>query len=152
MNYQPSRDPKTARWLKGSRYSPDKGHMARILVIDDDPAITHLLRLLLEGDGHEVVVASDGGRGFALAQRERPDLVILDVMMRVMSGIAVLRSLANDPHTAGVPVVMVSSLDEDDLGGVPNDIEVAAYVRKPFKATDLLATVSSLTRPAAVAT
>jgi len=123
--------------------------MARILVIDDDPAITHLLRLLLEGDGHDVDVATDGNRGLALAQRDAPDVVILDVVMRTMSGIAVLRALANDPATAGVPVVMVSSLDQDDLGGVPDDVEVAAYIRKPFKATDLLATVSSLTRSSA---
>jgi CheY-like chemotaxis protein len=120
--------------------------MARILVIDDDTAITHLVRLLLEGEGHEVFVAGDGSRGFALAQRQRPDLVILDVMMRVMSGIAVLRALAGDPRTREIPVVMLSALAEDEIGGKPDDVDYAAYVQKPFKAADLVALVTDLVR------
>ena len=54
--------------------------MARVLVIDDERAIGHVIRLLLEAQGHEVFVADDGSRGFALAQRQTPDVVILDVM------------------------------------------------------------------------
>jgi CheY-like chemotaxis protein len=121
--------------------------MARILVIDDDPAITHLVRLLLEGEGHEVLVAGDGSRGFALAQRQRPDLIILDVMMRVMSGVAVLRALSGDPRTADAPVVMLSALAEADIGGKPDDVDYAAYVQKPFKAAELVAIVTGLIQP-----
>ena len=62
--------------------------MARVLVIDDERAIGHVIRLLLEAQGHEVFVADDGSRGFALAQRQTPDVVILDVMMPVMDGFA----------------------------------------------------------------
>ena len=121
--------------------------MARILVIDDDGAITHLIRLVLEGEGHEVFVAGDGSRGFALAQRQRPDLILLDVMMRVMSGIAVLRALSNDPRTAEIPVVMLSALAESDIGGKPDDVSYAAYVQKPFKAAELVTLVADLVRP-----
>jgi two-component system, OmpR family, response regulator RpaA len=145
LNY-PLSDRRSVAVLKPGRGFPENLGMARILVIDDDGGITHLLRLVLEGDGHEVLVANDGSRGFALAQRQRPDLVILDVMMRVMSGVAVLRALANDPRTGTVPVVMVSALAREDVGGMPDDVHVAAYIRKPFSAVDLLATVSELVR------
>ena len=118
--------------------------MARVLVVDDDVAITHLLRLLLEGEGHEVLVANDGVRCLALAQRHHPDLIVLDVMMSVMSGTAALRALANDPRTSSIPIVMLSALAEEEIGGLPDGIEVAAYVRKPFKAAELVVLIGGL--------
>jgi CheY-like chemotaxis protein len=118
--------------------------MARVLVVDDDVTITHLLRLLLEGEGHEVLVANDGVRCLALAQRQHPDLIVLDVMMSVMSGTAALRALANDPRTSSIPIVMLSALAEEEIGGLPDGVDVAAYVRKPFKAAELVVLIGGL--------
>jgi CheY-like chemotaxis protein len=119
--------------------------VARILTIDDDATITGLLRMMLEAAGHEVLIANDGNRGFAVAQRQQPDVILLDIMMKVMSGTAVLRALAGDPRTAHIPVVMLSALSADDVGGIPDDVQVAAYVRKPFDAADLVRLIAQIT-------
>jgi DNA-binding response OmpR family regulator len=112
--------------------------MARVLVIDDEQPIGHVIRLLLESQGHEVFVADDGSRGFALAQRQVPDVVILDVMMPVMDGFAVLEALRSDPRTAAMPIVMLSALMSDDIEARCVELGAAAYVRKPFDAGALL--------------
>ena len=67
--------------------------MARILVVDDEAVIAQIIRLLLEPEGHEVMIADDGSRGFAAAQRQAIDLIILDLMMPVMDGFSVLAAL-----------------------------------------------------------
>jgi CheY-like chemotaxis protein len=130
----------------------DDGDMARVLVIDDEQAIGHVIRLLLESQGHQVLVADDGSRGFALAQRQAPDVVILDVMMPVMDGFAVLEAFRRDPRTAELPIVMLSALTAEDVEERCIELGAAAYVRKPFRADDLLgalSTVLSVTDPVA---
>jgi CheY-like chemotaxis protein len=124
---------------------PENVEVARILAIDDDATITSVLRMMLEAAGHQVLVANDGSRGVALAQRQHPELILLDVMMKVMSGTAVLRALAGDPRTADIPVVMLSALSPDDVGGIPDDVQVAAYVRKPFDAANLVRLIAEIT-------
>jgi CheY-like chemotaxis protein len=119
--------------------------VARILTIDDDATITNLLRMMLEAAGHEMLIANDGSRGFALAQRQHPDVILLDIMMKVMSGTAVLRALAGDPRTAEIPVVILSALSEEEVGGIPDEVGIAAYVRKPFDAADLVRLIAKLT-------
>ena len=118
--------------------------MARVLVIDDEQSIGHVIRLLLESQGHEVFVADDGSRGFALAQRQAPDVVILDVMMPVMDGFAVLEALRHDPRTAPVPVVMLSALTSEEIEARCVELGAAAYVRKPFQADALLGALSAV--------
>jgi DNA-binding response OmpR family regulator len=122
--------------------------MARVLVIDDEQAIGHVIRLLLESQGHEVIVADDGSRGFALAQRQSPDLVILDVMMPIMDGFGVLEALRDDPRTMGIPVVMLSALTGEDVEARCLAMGAAAYVRKPFQAGSLLGAMGSVLEPA----
>ena len=70
--------------------------MARVLVIDDERDVRWLLRMSLERVGHEVILAEDGLRGVAMAQRQRPDVIVLDLMMPVMDGYGVLDALAKD--------------------------------------------------------
>ena len=118
--------------------------MARVLVIDDETGIGHVIRLLLESQGHEVIVAADGSRGFALAQRQSPDVVILDVMMPVMDGFAVLEALRQDPRTASMPVVMLSALIAEEVEQRCLALGAAAYVRKPFEADALLGALGSV--------
>ncbi len=126
--------------------------MARVLVIDDEGAIAHVIRLLLESQRHEVFVADDGSRGFALAQRQTPDAVILDVMMPVMDGFAVLEALRQDPRTATLPIVMLSALISEETEARCAELGAVAYVRKPFEADALLgALASALSSPSPVA-
>src|SRR5215212_4629428 len=77
--------------------------MARVLVIEDEPSISQLLRIVLEHRGHEVLVADDGSRGLATATRRSPDAIILDVMMPFMDGFAVLEALREDDRSVVDP-------------------------------------------------
>jgi CheY-like chemotaxis protein len=83
--------------------------MARVLVIDDEPDVRWLLRLSLERVGHEVLLAEDGLRGVAMAQRQRPDVIVLDLMMPVMDGYGVLEALAKDGRTSALPVLVLTA-------------------------------------------
>ncbi len=111
--------------------------MARVLVIDDEPDVRWLLRLSLERIGHEVLLAEDGLRGVAMAQRQRPDAIILDLMMPVMDGYGVLDALAKDGRTSKVPVLVLTAK------AIPTEEErvtqagARRFVTKPFDPLDL---------------
>src|SRR3954469_16864368 len=84
---------------------------ARILVVDDIEANVRLLKAKLEAEYYEVLTASDGPSALALAAAEKPDIVLLDVMMPGMDGFQVCRRLKDDPETGHIPVVLVTALD-----------------------------------------
>ena len=113
-------------------------------MIDDERTIAHVVQVLLESCGHEVLVADDGSRGFATAKRHRPDVIILDVMMPVMDGLAALDALRIDEATRSIPVLVLSALEETDLKGRAPFFGPAAYIRKPFESDELLRTVEDL--------
>jgi CheY-like chemotaxis protein len=82
---------------------------ARILLIEDNEQNRYLVTFLLRARGHEVLQALDGPQGIALAERERPDLVLLDIQLPSMDGYAVARELRRRPTLASVPIVAVTS-------------------------------------------
>ncbi|MEO8431735.1 MAG: response regulator [Acidobacteriota bacterium] len=83
--------------------------MARILVVEDSPDIRELVRMLLEGAGHEVLTASDGQQGVQRALDARPDLVLMDLSLPVLSGWEATRQIKSHPETSGIPVVAVTA-------------------------------------------
>jgi CheY-like chemotaxis protein len=113
--------------------------VARVLVVDDEPDLRDLLRLSLRLAGHDVSVASDGHKGLDSARGQRPDVVVLDVMMPGLDGWTVLSSLKSDPDPAvsSIPVLMLTARSED-LDMVRGGIEGAIrYLTKPFAISDL---------------
>jgi DNA-binding response OmpR family regulator len=123
--------------------------MAKVLVIDDEPAIVRFLVRALEADGYMVASASNGAEGLRLAAEQRPDLVVLDLVMPGLSGVAVLAALvAQDP---GCKVVVVSA--QDDVEGKVRCLDAGAvdFVGKPFAVAELLARVRSRLRAKAPA-
>jgi PAS domain S-box-containing protein len=105
-----------------------------VLVIDDDPAARQLIARHLQREGFRAVLASSGSEGLAIA-RDRPPLAItLDVLMPDMDGWAVLQQLKSDPTLAHVPVIMLTLLDDQQMGYA---LGAAAYVQKPIDATQL---------------
>lgn len=122
--------------------------MADILIADDDPILVEILKFRLEGAGHSVVVARDGGLALEAARENRPDLIVLDSMMPIMSGPAVLAALKADPELRNVPVVMLTARNgEADIvaalkGGA------AEYLTKPFIPQELLVRISGLVETA----
>ena len=108
-----------------------------VLVVDDEQDILDLVRFRLEHDGYWVLTAFDGQIGLTLAQQERPDLCILDVMMPKLSGLEVLARLRADPATAATRVILLTARGQD--ADVDRGFELGAqdYVTKPFSPKEL---------------
>ena len=123
--------------------------MARVLVVEDEAVIAQIIRLLLEPDGHEVMIADDGSRGFAAAQRQAVDLIILDLMMPVMDGFSVLEALRGTERTASIPVIVLSARSDDETQRRCQEFGVETYLQKPFESEDLIGAVRDLLVPPA---
>src|SRR5918911_462190 len=120
--------------------------MTRVLVIDDEAPIRLLCRVNLEAEGMTVLEAPDGEAGLETARRERPDVVLLDVMMPGRNGWEAAEELLGDEKTSSIPIVFLTARAEVrdrargiDLGGVD-------YVTKPFNPIDLAPLVTDLLR------
>ena len=110
--------------------APPTGPRTRVLVIDDDQTARELLQRGLEKEeGFEVILAAGGEDGVRLAREKKPDVITLDVLMPGIDGWAVLKALKSDPATASIPVVMVSMVDDKDIGYA---LGASDYVLKPF--------------------
>ncbi len=119
---------------------------ASILVVDDDPEIVSMLSTRLTARGYKVSTASDGNMALELARRERPDIVLLDVMMPGKSGWEVARALKQDPVTQAIKIVMVTA-----IGAQVNEITsplygADAHVDKPFEFEKLERVIKQLVR------
>lgn len=115
----------------------------RILIVDDSPDNREILRRLLERDGHQVTMASDGREGLRLLQTEDFDLILLDVVMPVMDGFEVLRRMNEDPVLRHVPVVMISALDESNSAVHCIEMGAEDYLTKPFNPVLLSARIGA---------
>jgi DNA-binding response OmpR family regulator len=120
--------------------------VTRVLVIDDEAPIRLLCRVNLEAEGMNVLEASDGDSGLTKARDERPDVILLDVMMPGRNGWEVAEELLADDRTSGIPIVFLTARAEVkdrargiDLGGVD-------YVTKPFNPIELAPLVQDLVR------
>ena len=122
--------------------------MAKILVVDDDPDFVEATRIVLEKAGHEVDSAADGDQGLRKVRDDKPDLVILDVIMKtVLDGLYVSQQMASNPEQAEIPILMVTSIANSDYAALfPTDeyIHIDEFVSKPIAPNDLLMRVSRL--------
>jgi adenylate cyclase len=118
----------------------------RILVVDDTPHNVKLLADLLAVKGYEVLTAASGSEALEQVVRQRPDLVLLDVVMPGMTGYEVCRKLRDDPKTATLPVVMVTALDPGTERVKGIEAGADDFVTKPLNQPELLARVKSLLR------
>lgn len=87
--------------------------MARVLVVDDSPTETQAFRTMLEKNGHEVLNAENGADGVALARQELPDVVLMDIVMPGLNGFQATRQLSKDPSTQHIPVIIVTTKDQE---------------------------------------
>ncbi|MBQ5962861.1 response regulator [Massilia sp. ZL223] len=123
--------------------------MARILIIEDNPANIELMSFLLSAHGHTPLTAPDGARGVAAARSERPDLVACDVNLPGMDGFAVLAALKAEPELAGVPVLAVTALA---MAGDREHVLAAGfdgYISKPIEPESFVAELEAFLPPSA---
>jgi DNA-binding response OmpR family regulator len=115
----------------------------KILLVDDSPTAILWQRLILEDDAYDILVASDGEEGVRVAKAERPDLVLLDVVMPRMGGFEALRALRSATELRGLPILMVTTRSE--MPNVMEGYESGAneYITKPVDRTELLTKVRS---------
>jgi twitching motility two-component system response regulator PilH len=111
--------------------------MARILIVDDSPSQLMGIRRIVEKLGHEAITAEDGAQGVEVCKRELPDLVLMDVVMPNLNGFQATRSISKDPTTQHIPVILVTTKDQDTdrVWGMRQGAK--AYITKPFSETDL---------------
>jgi len=115
----------------------------RILLVDDDAEIVESLRLALESQGYDVLVARDGNQGLALSERENPDLVILDMMMPKRSGFLVLEKMRRTRETP-LRVIMITANEGSRHKAYAEMLGVDDYIRKPFPMDRLIESVKRL--------
>jgi CheY-like chemotaxis protein len=118
----------------------------KILLVDDTVTVTAMERIIL-GDGYEYCEARNGQEAVARALADRPDLILMDLNMPVMDGVAGLRALKADERTAHIPVVIVSTRSETDAVATCRGLGCADFVTKPIDRALLRATVKRMLEP-----
>jgi len=109
----------------------------KILAVDDEPSIVRLVTATLNARGYEVIAATNGEEALEMVARERPDLIVCDIMMPKMDGREVARRLAADPSTRAIPLIFLSAVG--DIQNQLSTLEEAGqeYLTKPFNPSDL---------------
>jgi two-component system response regulator VicR len=117
--------------------------MTRILIVDDEPAVTDLLSYNLRKAHYQVLVAADGHTALRLAQEEAPDLILLDLMLPKIDGLDVCRELRKSSE---VPIIMITALGEETDRVVGLELGADDYICKPFSVRELMARVKAVLR------
>ena len=117
---------------------------AAVLIVDDSRTIVRALQLMLEREGYLTFSAADGVQAIAMAKRQRPDVVLMDVVMPNMNGFEATRALVNDPLTAAIPVIMMSGTEQvsDRAWGIR--LGAKGFLAKPIDKEELLGKIRSV--------
>ena len=116
----------------------------RILVVDDEPNIVLMLEGRLKANGYEVLSAGDGVTALDMVKKEKPDLVILDLMLPKMDGYKVCGLLKKDTRYAKIPIVMFTARAQEEDRKMGEEVGADAYLTKPFEPQILLAKIQEL--------
>lgn len=119
---------------------------ANILVVDDDKAIVKVVRSYLEQAGYDVTTALDGEHAIHMLRSQRPDLLVLDVMLPDRDGWEITRLIRNDPALGALPIIMLTARVEDADKIIGLELGADDYVTKPFNAREIVARVRALLR------
>lgn len=120
------------------------GQKGTILIVDDSPTEVHVFKKILEKQGYQVIIAKDGREGVDMAIRSLPDLIIMDVVMPVLNGFQATRQLKHKEETASIPVIMVTTKDQqtDINWGMRQGAN--EYLVKPVAPAELLSKIRTL--------
>ena len=118
--------------------------MARILIVDDSPSQQMGMKRIVEKLGHEALTADDGASGVEVAKAEKPDLILMDVVMPNLNGFQATRAISKEASTAHIPIVLVTTKDQetDKVWGMRQGAK--AYITKPFAEPQLVEIINRL--------
>ncbi|NQU95192.1 MAG: response regulator [Candidatus Omnitrophica bacterium] len=120
---------------------PDK---KRILIVDDEMQLVEMVKIRLEANGYETLAAYDGQTGLNMAKKEKPDLIILDLMMPKMDGYKVCALLKRDSRYSKIPVLIFTAKAQEEDAKMSEEAGADAYLVKPFEPEALLGKISGL--------
>jgi len=115
----------------------------KILIIEDEAELVNLIELRLKSASFEVIAAYDGEKGLKMAQEEKPDLILLDIIMPKIDGLVVCRRLKDGPETSKIPIIIITASGGKNLQQRSRDAGADDLVIKPFEAEDLLSKISN---------
>ena len=118
--------------------------MASILIVEDNPANMKLALLLLQNAGHEALCAEDAETGLMLARARKPDLILMDIQLPGMDGLAATALLKGDPATAAIPIIALTAMAMKEDKEKTRAAGCDAYIAKPLRYRELLAAIDSL--------
>ncbi len=118
--------------------------MTTVLIVDDSPTEVHVLQKMLARHGYQTLIAENGDQAIMEAKARRPDVILMDVVMPGTNGFQATREISRDPDTAKIPIIMVTTKDQetDRIWGMRQGASV--YVTKPVQEKDLIARISDL--------
>ncbi|MBI4522427.1 MAG: response regulator [Deltaproteobacteria bacterium] len=114
----------------------------RILIVEDNPDVIEMIRMMLEGLGYAVNMARNGREGVEMASQERPDLIVMDILMPIMDGFEAISRIKKNPRTRTIPILAATALPGDRERSLANGCD--GYVNKPFTRGQLKAAIDAL--------
>lgn len=121
-----------------------KGNKPRLLVVEDDPALAKVLQMRLQIEGFEVEVAGDGAEAMTMIGKQRPDLVVCDLMMPVMDGLEVTRAIKGNPKLKAIPILILTALKSAREMGELQKLGADVFATKPYNGKELTAQIRQL--------
>ncbi|MCH8964724.1 MAG: response regulator [Planctomycetes bacterium] len=144
---EPAVDETPARGMQKTR-PPDEPPCApdrpRVLVVDDDPSVTDVLRIRLESSNYRVICAHGGAAAYWAAMEQKPDIITLDIGLPDLDGADLLKKLKSHPATQGIPVIVLTGNTDRNTKKELLDLGAAAFLTKPFRSSDLLHEIDNI--------
>lgn len=119
-------------------------YQGKILVVDDEVYILHILDFILGAENYDVVTATNGEQALQKVREEKPDLVILDIMMPKLDGYETCRLIKKDPATKAIPVILLTAKGREVDQKLGREVGAADYMTKPFSPTKLIERVQAI--------
>lgn len=120
---------------------------SKILIVDDEPYMLRIIELSLRKGGHQLIVGRNGREAVALARQEKPQAIVMDVLMPEMDGLQALRAVRQDPATSAIPVIMLTARGQILTRQEAEASGASLFLTKPFSPTQLLNEVERLIAP-----
>ena len=116
----------------------------KVLVVDDEIHIVHVVAIKLRNNGYEVITAANGDEAFELVCEEKPDIIVTDFQMPVMTGLELVEKLRRSEATKDIPVIMLTARDFAIEDEQKQDLQISEFVSKPFSPRDLLRSIEDI--------